>query len=652
MREVSDLEAEQVASSFRPNRKPWLIAIAANAVLALTLLGWPYMRGRSLALAMRHNFADLSRCLMGGEITKQPGLSLPQGDRDHFAAKVMLAGPDWPLSCRPALQRLAPEQAIFLWPSVKVAILDLRAAVELASNEVDSLNARRKAGLHRVPERVLQALRRVQAATVLLARAGGEEEEIDNDAIVWTGPPRLAAAARLPLMASDEAALDLYSTGTALEVLALDGRGVSYLRVADGKVDRERVRRTSFVRGAVRNGADAFLVWAMPDSRCAEREDRCASRPTGLAPYDKGAAALRDPLWKIGGHPAGRVDRVLQFTGSGGVLLLGRASAEGGATLMRFELPKDPPPPLAGEPAHSFDATESFDASAPAANLDVSFVRGAEPAAALALGTDVTDAAKLTASLTWADAKRKAPALPSVSGEHPWTLGCASLSGLTLAYGSDSELRVVSVPASTPTVAGSAPVAGTPAVAAVVAEPKELLSQTVALPGAIHGEDARLDRVRLICRENDAQVFWITRTLELWTSVCTGAEGCSTARSLANQVSSVAVLSVASGSVLALGNPADEVRVLRLDASGNPVAAPVAPSACFEPPSGVCGTPSLVADGQRVILTARDRSDLLALESTDGGKTFTTLSGFASAAMIEQSTTSPLQQHRKRKGIE
>jgi hypothetical protein len=66
----------------------------------------------------------------------------------------------------------------------------------------------------------------------------------------------------------------------------------------------------------------------------------------------------------------------------------------------------------------------------------------------------------------------------------------------------------------------------------------------------------------------------------------------------------------------------------------------------------MCGTATLVADEQRMILTARDRSDLLALESTDGGKTFTTLSGLAGAGTIEQSTTSPLEQHRRRKGID
>jgi hypothetical protein len=714
MRDVSELEAERVASSFRPNRKPLIVTVVANAVMALVLLGIPYLRGRSQAYEARATFGDLSRCLMGGEIAKQPGLSLPQGDREHFAGKVMLAGPDWPLSCQPVLQKLAPEKAIFLWPSVKQAGMDLRAAVELAQTELTSLDKRRKQGLSRVPERVLQALKRVQAATVLLARAGGADAGIDNDAIAWDKPALLAQPARLPLMASDEATLDLYSTGTALEALALDGRGVSYLRVADGKVDRERVKRTSFVRGALRSGSEVYLVWAMPDARCGEREDQCAGRPTGLAPYDKGAAALREPKWKIAGHPAGRVDRVLQLTAASQVWMLARGSRDGGAALLRFELPQQELPEIAKEGgAHSIDETERIEVSAPAPALATSLIPGVEPAAALVVHTDAADAEKLAAAVVWGDPKRAPTPLPGATGEHPWTLGCKAASGLTLAYGSDRQLRVAQVatgpsavaasttpaapsnsagssntgasssaapsntadastttplattaaptPTAAPTSAPAPATSATPAASSgraaasrtppLTVAAKELLSQDVALPGAIHSEDARLDRVRLLCRDDGAQLFWISATLELWTSTCT-ADSCSEPRSLAKQVSTVAVLPTSEGALLALGNPADQVRVVRIDRAGAPLAPPLAPAPCFEPPNGMCGTPSLVADAQRIVLVARDRSDLLALESTDGAKSFVTLSGLAGAGTIEQSTTSPLEQHRRRKGIE
>lgn len=653
MTDVRDLEAERIASSFRPNRKPLIVTVVANALMAALLLGIPYWRGRSQAHEIRRNFADLSRCLMGGEAAKEPGLSLPKGDREHFAGKVMLAGPEWPLQCKPALQRMAPEKAIFLWPSVKVADEDLRAAVELTTTELTNLDQRRKAGLSRVPERVLQALRRVQAATVLLARAGGADAEIDNDALVFTKPSRLATPARLPLMASDEAALDLYSTGTALEALAIDGRGVSYLRVSDGKVDRERVKRTSFVRGMVRNGDEKYLVWAMPDARCGEREDQCAGRPMGLGPYEQGQQKLRDPIWKVGGHPVGRADRAVKFDGPRRVDMLAKASPQGGVALLRFEIPETPSLLSEGTP-RSQDPKERFEVSGPAESLDATMVSGAQPLAALVARTDAMDASKLTASVVWADAKRPAVALPGVPGAHPWTAGCANANGLVLAYGSDQQLRIVRVPVAAQEASVTttpAPATKAAAVTAPAVSPVELMTQDVALPGAIHGENGRLDRVRLICRDDVAQMFWITATLELWTSTC-AADSCSAALRLAKSVSSLSVLPTPTGSVLALGNPADQVRIVRLDRKGNPEAAALAPAACFEPPSGMCGTPALVADDQRIILTARDRSDLLALESTDGAKTFTTLSGLAGTGTIEQSSTSPLEQHRKRKGID
>jgi len=691
MQEVSEVEAARLASAFRPNRKPLIVTVLANLILALLLLGVPYWRGQRQASAARLHFAELSRCLMGGEIAPVPGLSLPQGDRDHFAANVLRADASWPLSCRPALQRLAPEPAVFLWPSVKQAGADLRSTVELADRELATLAKRRKEGLHRVPERPLSALRRLQAATVLLARAGGAESELDNDALVWkTGVP-LVMPARLPLTASEDASLDLYSDGHALEALALDTRGFSYLRVADGKVDRERVRRTSFVRALTRAGSEPLLVWAMPDSRCAEREDRCAGRPLGLARYEQGAGALKEPGWKLAGHPAGRSDRVLKISPSGRVTLLARSSARGGVELLRFELPLSEAAALGGssdpsaagsaapktiEPTGRWvvrdDDPAGPEPSAAAAASPLS--AGAEPnagpsptsnvgqppvavAATLAAGTSESPSRERSisatlieggelsgallaeardgsvhAQLVWADAGRARLTLPAASGsESPWAVGCASADATLLAYGSSAALQIVRVDA-----AGNATV---------------LLSHAERLGPPLDAEDPARDRLRLRCNEAGGQLVWSNLARELWTTTCSSS-ACAPPLRAAEHASYFSLQPVAAGSVIAFGSLADEVRVLRLDAQGRPSAPAYAPAACFEPPSGMCGIPSLIADPQRLVLTARDRSDLLALESTDGGASFTTLSGLVGSAKIEQSTTSPLKQHRARKGLE
>jgi hypothetical protein len=382
MADVSDLEDQRMANAFRPNRRPLLLAVLANGTMAALLLGVPYWRGHNLAANERRDFAQFARCLMGGEIADKPGLSLPRGERDHFAAKVLFANPSWPLVCRPALQRLAPPDATFLWPSVKQAGADLRAAVELVARELSTLDARRKHGQGRVPERPLEALKRLQAATVLYAHAAGADLDVDNDAIRFAGPaPGLAAPARLPLMAG-AGTLDVWSTGPALEAIALDGRGISYVHVADGKIDRDRLRRTSFLRGVLRAGSTPYLVWAMPDARCQDREDHCAGRPTGLSRYERGATVLAEPTWKLAGHPAGRIDRVMQISELGRVDFIARATAAGALELLTFRLPTDAAPEAGEHKVNTLDPNAYFPVRSEEGPVSAVLLPG-EPSAAL-----------------------------------------------------------------------------------------------------------------------------------------------------------------------------------------------------------------------------------------------------------------------------
>src|SRR5690606_16496974 len=121
-----------------------------------------------------------------------------------------------------------------------------------------------------------------------------------------------------------------WSDSGALELLTFDSHSLAYLRVNGGKVDRQRTRRNSFLRGVTRAGSTAYLAWAMPEARCAEREDHCSARPTGLAAYDKGGSEIEEPTWKLPGHPAERLDRSLLISDTGRVDFLRRSSARGG----------------------------------------------------------------------------------------------------------------------------------------------------------------------------------------------------------------------------------------------------------------------------------------------------------------------------------
>jgi hypothetical protein len=628
MSDVSELEAQRLASAFRPNRKPLLITLLANLGMGLLLLGVPYWRGHSLAAAERRDFAAFARCLIGGEIAASPGLSLPRGERDHFAAKVMFAKPEWPLACRASLRKLAPAEAIFLWPSVKVAGADLRAAVGLVERELTALDARRKLGPSRIPERPLEAFKRLQAATVLYARAAGADIDIDNDAIRFDrAATGLATPARLPLMAGQSSTLQVWSSELALEALAVDGRGLSYLRVADGKVDRERVRRTSFLRGVLRAGDTPYVVWAMPDARCKEREDRCAGRPTGLAPYDRGGNKLAEPVWKLAGHPAGRLDRVMQLSELGRVDLIARAAPDGALELLRFRVPTAAAAGASEQQALAIDPSERWPVRTEPGSSSVTLLPG-EPSAVLYA---VETAEGVVARLTCGAEHNEPLQLPAASGTGPWALGCTLGETQYLAYGSSSQLRIWRTDA----VRGN----------------QELAVHDVALLAPLHDDNPALDHVRMLCDAGHAHLLFTTDRQELEQISC-DAQSCSPARSVANDVAGYSAVTDGDALVVAFAGilQAAVVRVLRLERA-DPARA-IAPAACWEPLGGMCGTPTLVRDAQRLVLTAHDGTDLLALESTDHGRTFSTLSGLVVGGSFEPSTTSPLQQHRRRKGLE
>jgi hypothetical protein len=66
--------------------------------------------------------------------------------------------------------------------------------------------------------------------------------------------------------------------------------------------------------------------------------------------------------------------------------------------------------------------------------------------------------------------------------------------------------------------------------------------------------------------------------------------------------------------------------VTRLADDGTAIGRPLPPAACFDE-GGFCGQPILGAGGGRIVLAAREQADLLALETTDGGRTWITLRG-------------------------
>jgi|GEM_PF-3927154 len=670
MTELTEQEAKQVASAMRPQRRPLLIALAANLVMSGALLGVPYVRGRILAREMREHYVAFVQCMIGGEPAANPGLSLPRGEREHFAAKVLFANADWPMACRPALQRLRPPDATFLWPSLKSAGLDLRAAVDLVDKQLATLAKRRAEGTGRVPQKPLDALRRLQAASVLFARAGGAKDDIDNDSIVLSDKVTgLAAPARLPLMIGETHGLLGWSDSGVLELLTFDSHSLAYLRVDGGRVDRQRVRRNSFLRGVSRAGSTAYLAWAMPEAKCNEREDHCAARPTGLARYDKGGSELEEPTWKLPGHPAERLDRSLSISETGRVDFLRRSSARGGIEWIRTHLPllaagtpaQEQKPTrleveleatvvdLPDEPAakSSANRTDGNTAGATVNNGDATEANKDKPQPVAMVPTSATlvhgepvsvlratqTAAGIEASLTLMSQPARTLSFETVPGEKPWTAACSAGADRFVAYGSSSELRLQHYAEGT--------------------NAQPLTSQHIELGTPLDPEDSGGDRLRMLCEEGRAQLLFVSKDLSLQELSC-DSKRCNEARVLTKNVAEFDAMRRRGLTMIAYqqGPVAPTIKLLRLDEKGNLAGAPTVVGTCWEPLGGLCGRPILISDAQRTTLLTRDGPDLLALETTNDGRTFATLSGIPVSRAPDSGTLTPMQQHRKRKGIE
>jgi hypothetical protein len=239
----------------------------------------------------------------------------------------------------------------------------------------------------------------------------------------------------------------------------------------------------------------------------------------------------------------------------------------------------------------------------------------------------------IDAALLWAAQGGRTIALPAAAGGGAWAVACSTASTRFVAYGSLTELRVAALGASF--------------------DARTLTQQPADLVAPLDDAEPGRDHLRLICDENVARLLYSDRDHVLQQVSCT-AESCAPAREVARDVAEFSAVQRREQTLLAFqaGPQAPTIKVLRIDEQGSPMGTPSIVGSCWEPLGGLCGTPTLVAAPERVVLLNRDGPDMLGLETVNGGGSFTSLSGFAVKTSFEDSTTSPLQQHRKRKGID
>jgi hypothetical protein len=655
-----DVAALREAQAFKPNARPMLIAVGLNVLLAALCLGLPYYRGKATA---REALAASSRafaCLLNATPRTDLGLSLPPAERSHFAHQVLHAEKSWPGSCQPAFAAVVPEDAIFLWPSVKTAIGDVRATGKLVDGELTALASDRQQGITRVPERPLLALGKLRAALTLLARAAGVSDTLDAPAVSFDKSPLVLEPARIPIMAGENAALDLWLRPDGFEALALDARGLSWLKVASGQIERSRVKRTSLFRGTRRAGDEAFGIFAMPKARCATDEHKCVRRATGIARLIADATEPPEPRW-LAAHPYGRFDRSVRIARAH-YDVLARASADGAIELRRFA--RDPvglalPAPVASAPEGSAAEGAREPPATPEAQWPIAATSNAidallEPEAALP--TD--DAAKLLLArseggrivaerLDPAAADGTALALGSVAGQTPWLTACKSGARTFVAFGSEREVALVQItPGATPA----------PAI-------EELARKELDIDQPLHEEDPARDRVRLVCPNDEAgaALFVLSTRGVLHDYVCAGqhcawqAVGSLDTPPEQPKQRKVQAFDVArSGEQLVVAlSYSDDPTIAVTTLAGREPKTPHQLAGCWEPRAGLCGAPALASDPQsgRIVLAARESGDLRMLASDDGGNRWQAFE-LQSTHVPLGDPSAPMDQHRKRKGLE
>lgn len=335
-----DLASHDVATlerMARRRRRTWLAAIVGNALLVVVLVGGPWLRGRTRAREARASFGALAACLWNATPDPRHGLTLPPDDLAVYADASR--DPEWPRRCV-ALTRFGLEPAFWLFPETRVAEADVVRATRVVAEEIEATRPSAT-----VASRPRLAMLRLSAALAVYAESADAFVDLDASAIELP-EARSVMPERVPLQAAEDASLEVYAHADGIELLALDGRGLSWVRVRGGRHDGRRMRRPSTLRGTARHLHESHLLWWTDPERCAPD---CSRRAMGWASLGDDAAVLPDPRW-LGAHPV--ADDAFAVSADGlRVVALGEPPE-----LRRFE--------LASNDANAFEDDEQRDAPA------------------------------------------------------------------------------------------------------------------------------------------------------------------------------------------------------------------------------------------------------------------------------------------------
>lgn len=568
----------------RPSLKPWLVGLGINLLLGAALLGIPYMRGPDRAAEVTPRFAAFAACFYDAEPLDPPGLGLPRGERGRYGSLVLDAPPDWPRRCAPLLEAIPPEESIFLFPGVKNAEAQLRAAVALMGQELEGLQERRDEGVLTVSHRPMRAMAALRGALAELGLSSGVETlSASRDAVRFAQEDQLATPSIIPLRVSRGGEWRVVFEDGALLAGTMDSRAAVHVRVADGGVEQRVTRRPRLVSGMLAAREPPWVLWSTSPSQCADSEEGCARRSSGLAAFLEDRQTLEPMVW-VQAHPAFRPSAAIHVQGTTAWVVA--TAPEEGAEVRRFALPEPEVRPLGEErevPRVSADA--AWTVAPPRAGA---WLPGEPPWVLLAAG-DGLEVLRLTPDATPTRLEGLGPAAVVE------TCGDASAGWLVAAAGHGA--RAVQAPSGTALEVG-----------AVHLDPPQ--------PGALDVE----------CEGPAAWIVGLDRgRVEAVRCV---ADGCGAPITVVEEGARTFDAVRHRGALLVAWTDDPEagpVRLTRLDDGSEPETSLPAP--CWtDPQDGLCGEARLASDGDSLVLVTRQEEDLRVLSSEDG-RAFETLTG-------------------------
>lgn len=583
------------AAELHAGKRRGLVIVLGNALLLVLMLGVPWLRGYYRAHARWSAFARFGACLYGGEPRERPGLGMPKQHEAHFATRA-LREPGLVAQCEDELAAIAPDEAIFILPGLKTAEADVRGAVKLVRDELAPLVARSPGA--RLSTRPLRAIERLRAALANHATATGVVSVPEGDAFSLPNEDVIPTPARLPLYAGANAALSLWGSDLELHALATDSSGVSHVHVRAGKFEQTRAPRPKLLQGAVPREHPHTFVWAMSHARCRERSGGCADKALGVASVQLADTSLPTPRW-LGAHPSGRIDR--SVCRAAARIVVAAESSDGATELREFELSEEAQasanaemPPLA--PARTWSPRSS------GPTLVLSSETGAK-----VLGVSAGEGTSVLQALS-ADGAEPLAELPS--GASPWVVGCTDARGLGFAFGHGDKLMV-----------GARADDGTVTRWAAV---------DLTLRDVVDEREPARDRVVRLCGvANGALLVALDRSDRLHVVRCLDGEPTCHVEPIAHAVRSFAALAHGAHLTVAYAGDgeASQVRVRTAPVSSADRGEEQVPAICWSDARGLCGAPSLAYVGGRLLLGAREGTDLMLLESADDGKSWQPLKG-------------------------